>query len=62
MGCNAAQFSDVLRVERLSLLAARLLDDSIGEHGRKYEFINYDPRDTRTAERVNDFETAGFGI
>jgi hypothetical protein len=35
-------------IERLSLLAARLLDDSSGEHGREYEFINYDPRDTRT--------------
>jgi hypothetical protein len=34
--------------ERLSLLAARLLDDSIGEHGREYEFVRYDPLDTRT--------------
>jgi hypothetical protein len=33
---------------RLSLMAARLLDDTIGEHGREYGFINYDPRDTRT--------------
>ncbi len=32
----------------LSLLAARLVDDSIGEHGREYEFITYDPGDTRT--------------
>ena len=31
--------------ERLSLLAARLLDDSIGEHGREYEFFNHDARD-----------------
>jgi hypothetical protein len=34
--------------ERLSLLAARLLDDSIGEHGREYEFVRYEPPDTRT--------------
>ena len=33
---------------RLSLMAARLLDDTIGEHGREYGFINYDPCDTRT--------------
>jgi hypothetical protein len=30
---------------RLSLLAARLLDDSIGEHGREYEFFNHDAGD-----------------
>jgi len=42
---NSDNSSDI---ERLSLLAARLLDDSIGEHGREYEFINYDPRDPRT--------------
>jgi len=42
---NSDNSSDI---ERLSLLAARLLDDSIGEHGREYEFINYDPHDTRT--------------
>ena len=35
-------------IERVSLLAARLLDDSIGEHGCEYEFISYDPSDTRT--------------
>ncbi|MGA8169819.1 MAG: hypothetical protein WB816_03120 [Methylocystis sp.] len=28
--------------ERLSLLAARLLDDSIGEHGREYQFVDHD--------------------
>ncbi len=33
-------------IERLSLLAAELLDDCIGEHGREYGFVRYDPRDT----------------
>jgi len=36
-------------IERLSLLAAELLDDCIGEHGREYGFVRYDPRDTGPA-------------
>ena len=35
-------------IERLSLLAADLLDDCIGEHGREYGFVRYEPRETRT--------------
>ena len=33
---------------RMSLIAARLLDETIGEHGREYGFVNCDPRETRT--------------
>ena len=39
---------DIGDTARLSLLAARLLDDSIGEHGREYAFIARDPSDAGT--------------
>lgn len=35
-------------IRSLSVLAARLVDDSIGERGREYEFVTYDPGDART--------------
>ena len=31
--------------QRLAILAARLLDESIGEHGNEYGFYNEGPRD-----------------
>jgi hypothetical protein len=40
--------NDSSDTERLSLLGARLLDDSIGEHGRSYEFVAYYPPDSST--------------
>jgi len=43
-----ANSDDIGDTERLSLLAARLLDDSFGEHGREYAFIVRDPSDAGT--------------
>jgi hypothetical protein len=45
--------------EGLALLAARLLDQSIGESGRGYKFLSNDPRDTRTGYRVYRSDVRG---
>jgi hypothetical protein len=55
-------FDDRGDTERLSLLAARLLDDSIGEHGRDYAFINYDPCDTRAGYLIHCADIDGADI
>jgi hypothetical protein len=39
-------------LEPLALLAARLLDESIGEFGREYVFIAHNPRDTSTGYHI----------
>lgn len=39
--------------------AARLLDESIGEPGREYELIGYNPRDTSTGYHVYRADVEG---
>lgn len=38
--------------ESAAIAAARLLDTSIGEHGRRYEYQSHNPRDTRSGYHI----------
>ena len=46
-------------VEPLALLACRLLDESIGEFGREYEFVGHDPRDRSSGYHVYRADAEG---
>lgn len=56
---DTAEMSAFSDTDQTPIDAARVLDESIGEHGRSYEFVTADPRDTSTYYAVYRADIGG---